>query len=122
MHIEPTREQLERLMAGGDGPVVMLNLLRFSPDGGRESYARYGEGVLPILARIGARVVWQGRADSVVIGDDDVDGWDTVLLVEYPSRQAFLGMVTSPEYQEIAAHRGAALADSRLVACTPQVP
>lgn len=118
MYIEPTGDQIERLIRGGDGPVSMLNLLRFVPDGGRESYADYGAGVLPLLAKIGAEVVWQGAADSVVIGDDDADAWDLVVIVRYPSRAAFLSMATSEEYAAIAGHRTAALADSRLVACT----
>ena len=90
MHIEPTPAQIDRFAREGEGPVVMLNLLRFKPDGGRESYQRYGAGVLPILERIGARIVWQGLPTSVVIGDDDADAWDLVVLVEYPSREAFL--------------------------------
>ena len=116
MHIEPTSAQIDHLASGGKGPVVMLNLLRFKPDGGRESYQKYGEGVLPILGRIGARIVWQGLPTSVVIGDDDADAWDLVVLVEYPSREAFLSMATSEEYQAIAHHRTEALVDSRLIA------
>jgi uncharacterized protein (DUF1330 family) len=123
MYIEPDVEQI-RVLAGSDltGPVVMLNLLKFAPDGGRASYLHYGEGVAPLLDRAGARILWQGRADSVVIGDSAGDGWDAVVLVEYPSRKAFLDMVLSPEYTAIADRRTAALADSRLIACTGQVP
>jgi len=118
VYIEPTAAQITALAAGGSDPVTMINLLRFKPDGGLESYQKYGEGVLPILARIGARVVWQGTPDSVVIGDAEADAWDLVVLVEYPSREAFLGMATSEEYQAIAHHRTEALTDSRLIACT----
>jgi hypothetical protein len=42
-----------------------------------------------------------------------------VLAVQYPSRSAFLSMVTDPDYLQVHAHRAAALADSRLIACTP---
>lgn len=119
MYIEPTGSQISELAEGGDGPVVMINLLRFAPDGGRESYQRYGADVLPILERIGAGVVWQGTPDSVVIGDVVADAWDLVVLVRYPSRQVFLGMATSEEYQAIAHHRTEALTDSRLIACAP---
>lgn len=123
MFIEPDADQIAEL-AGSElaGPVVMLNLLRFVPDGGLEAYLHYGEGVAPLLERVGARVLWQGRGDSVVIGDRDADGWDAVVLVEYPSRRAFLAMVSSPEYQAIAGRRTTALVDSRLVACTGQSP
>ncbi len=40
--------------------------------------------------------------------------WDVVLLVEYPSRQAFLDMVGSAEYQEIAHLRTEALRKGEL--------
>lgn len=119
MYIEPSREQIEQLAASSDtGPVVMINLLRYRPDGGEAAYAHYGEGVLPCLARVGARLVWQGRPGSVVIGDQ-ADLWDAVVLVEYPSRQAFLEMITSDEYRAIGGRRTEALADSRLIACDP---
>jgi uncharacterized protein (DUF1330 family) len=118
VYVDPTREQITRLLEGGNGPVFMLNLLRLRPDGGRESYARYGEEVLPLLTRVGGEIVWQGRGDSVVIGDDDADAWDLVVVVRYPSRGAFLEMVGSDDYARVVAHRTNAVADSRLIACS----
>ena len=94
-----------------DGPVTMLNLLAFDPDGGAERYAEYGRAVEPLLERVGARVLYAGAAGPAVIGSD---GWDLVLLVEYPTRQTFLDMVGSPEYMEIAHLRTEALARSQL--------
>ena len=87
-------------------PVVMLNLLRFKPDGGRERYEEYGAAVAPLLAGVGGRIVFAGEAASPLLGGD---GWDLVALVEYPTRQAFLEMIGSPEYQEIAHLRTEAL-------------
>jgi uncharacterized protein (DUF1330 family) len=128
MPIGPTKEQIQGLVDSPlDTPVVMLNLLKFAEraggDGGtgertgRESYARYGERMRELLERAGARVLFQGRADSVVIGGD-ADGWDAVILVEYPSRQAFLEMTSSPKYRDVSKDRGAGLVDSRLIAMT----
>jgi uncharacterized protein (DUF1330 family) len=124
MPIQPTREQIQDLVSSDhEGPVVMLNLLRFrdqSNDGagsGRDSYGRYGDSVRSLLEAAGGRVLWQGRADSVVIGDE-ADAWDAVILVEYPSRARFLDMVSKPDYQEVSSHRTNALVDSRLIACT----
>ena len=123
MAIHPTREQIERLSTSTHaGPVVMLNLLRFVPDGGRASYVHYGEGMQSILHKAGGKVLWYGRADSVVIGDDDRDAWDAVILVWYPSRQAFLDMVLDPEYRSVGERRTSALVDSRLIACTELYP
>ena len=119
MPILPTQQQLEELAESDEhGPVVMLNLLRFAAEGGRDSYASYGEGMRTVLQAAGAEVLWSGRGDSVVIGDPDDDRWDAVLLVRYPSRRAFLDMVSSSAYEKVGERRTSALVDSRLVACT----
>ncbi|MGA6949328.1 MAG: DUF1330 domain-containing protein [Solirubrobacterales bacterium] len=94
-----------------DGPVYMLNLLEFLPDGGAERYAEYGEAVAPLLERAGGKAVFAGRVAESLIGEGS---WDLMLLVSYPSRQAFLDMVSSPEYQEIEHLRSQALGRSEL--------
>ena len=94
-----------------EGPVVMLNLLDFKPAGGAERYAEYGMAVAPLLERVGGRVVFAGQAQAPVIGPSK---WDLVLLVEYPTRQAFLDMVGSSEYREIGHLRTEALERSEL--------
>lgn len=121
-HIEPTSEQFEALLAtAGEapGPVVMLNLLKFHADGGRESFARYGAEVQPHLDRVGASPVYAGDVGGVVIGRESDGDWDAVLLVSYPSRAAFVEMVTDAGYQEVTRHRTAALRTSALVATDP---
>jgi len=128
MPIGPTKDQIqERVDSPLDKPAVKLNLLKFAErasgngeDGertGRDSYARYGERMREMLEQTGARVLFQGRADSVVIGGA-ADGWDAVILVEYPSRKAFLEMTSTPKYREVSKDRGAGLVDSRLIAMT----
>ncbi len=101
----------QRAQQDGDGPVTMLNLLAFAPDGGQERYAEYGAAVAPLLERAGGRVVYAGQAVPPLLGDDR---WDLVALVEYPTRQAFLDMVSSPEYLAIAHLRSEALAKGEL--------
>lgn len=127
--IEPSPEQLRTLVgaAADDGPIVMINLLRYReraayppdagavPCSGREAYERYIAGVRPILAEVGARILWSGHVAQSVIGPAD-EAWDDAILVQYPSRTAFLGMVARPAYRAVAVHRSAALADSRLIA------
>jgi uncharacterized protein (DUF1330 family) len=92
--------------AGEDSPVTMLNLLRFKPDGGRERYLEYGTAVAPLLEKAGARVVFLGDSGLPLLGEGR---WDSVLLVEYPTGQAFLDMVASAEYQAIGHLRTEAL-------------
>jgi uncharacterized protein (DUF1330 family) len=53
----------------------------------------------------------------VVIGGES-DDWDAVILVEYPSRAAFLDMTSSSDYREVSKDRSGALIDSRLIAMT----
>ncbi|HEX7058661.1 MAG TPA: DUF1330 domain-containing protein [Solirubrobacterales bacterium] len=113
---EPERLNQEGLAAFAeraeeDSPVVMLNLLSFKPDGGRERYAEYGAAVAPLLEKAGAKVVFVAGAASPLIGEDS---WDMVLLVEYPSRQAFLDMIGSEEYRAIGHLRTEALVKGEL--------
>ena len=103
---------LTRSRSEDDGPVVMLNLIALQPDGGFERYGLYGEAVAPILERIGAAVLFSGAGGAALIGSEQK--WDLVLLVEYPSRAAFLGMIGSPEYQAIAHLRSEAITASEL--------
>ncbi|HEX8753461.1 MAG TPA: DUF1330 domain-containing protein [Solirubrobacterales bacterium] len=97
--------------AAEGAPVTMLNLLAFRPDGGRERYAEYGEAVAPLLERVGGRMTFAGQGAAALIGGRS---WDLVLLVEYPSRQAFLEMIGSEDYQAIAHLRTEALRASEL--------
>jgi uncharacterized protein (DUF1330 family) len=108
----PAREALAAFTKrAADGPVYMLNLLEFLPDGGAERYGEYGEAVAPLLERVGGRAIFAGRPAESLIG---AGSWDLMVLVEYPTRQAFLDMVSSPEYQEIAHLRSESLVRSEL--------
>lgn len=91
--------------------MVMLNLLAFKPDGGQERYMEYGAAVAPLLEKAGGRIVWAGAPAPALLGDGS---WDLVALVEYPTRQAFLEMIGSPAYQEIAHLRTEALTRGEL--------
>ena len=105
--MQPTPEQLQEFLALPDGPIVMVNLLKFKSDGGREEYRKYGRKILPILKKIGARILFSGEAKVCLIGNGD---WDQIALVEYPNKTALLKMAQSPEYQAIHHHREAGLA------------
>ena len=98
-------------LRAGEGPVYMLNLLEFRRDGGAERYAEYGEAVAPLLARAGGEAIFAGRPSESLIGEGE---WDLMILVSYPTRQAFLDMVSSPEYQAIEHLRTDALVRSEL--------
>jgi len=114
--MEPTRAQLDQLAADErPGPVVMLNLVQFRPEAtdgqgtGHDAYLRYSQGFIPLLKRGGGTVLWAGDVTGVAIGDDERDAWDYAVLVQYPSREAFVSTITSPEYAAINPHRLAGL-------------
>lgn len=126
MSVLPSEQQLADLIASTDeGPVVMLNLLRFKEhaDGidegvsGAEAYARYSAAIEPFLRAVGGRLRVALQAQEPVIGPEGRE-WDLVLLVEYPSRAKFMEMASNPEYLKVHAHREAAVADSRLIPCS----
>ncbi len=102
----PTPEQVQAFQALPAEPIVMVNLLKFKPGGGREDYGEYGRKIGPILQKIGARLIFSGEAKVCLIGGGD---WDRIALVEYPNPMALLQMSQSEEYQAIHHHRAAGL-------------
>ena len=109
--IEPTMDQIQEFMSlPEEGPVVMVNLLKFKPEGGAESYAKYAAATTKFLLAVGGRLIYRGRYRMPLIGDED---WDEILLVEYPSISAFFEMVRNEDYQAILHYRTEALLDSR---------
>ncbi|HYL59123.1 MAG TPA: DUF1330 domain-containing protein [Candidatus Acidoferrales bacterium] len=122
--IAPNPEEILKVVKSHQGPVVMINLLKFKAKAGGEegtgadAYGRYAEAVSPMLAARGARIVWTGKPLAMVIGDAAKD-WDAVVLVEYPSIQALIEMSSSAEYQKIHVHREAGLERTELIACAP---
>jgi uncharacterized protein (DUF1330 family) len=107
-------------------PLVMINLLKFrknaaypkgveaEPCTGREAYQRYAAVAVEKVLAVGGRPLWMGKCERSLIGPAE-ECWDEMLLVKYPSKEAFLKMVAMPDYQRAAIHRTAALEDSRLI-------
>jgi uncharacterized protein (DUF1330 family) len=143
MAITPTREQFTEFAHGArDGEVVMINLLHFaradeasppagdgggaedeggSASSGAGAYREYSDQVIKMVEARGGKVIWTGRPEHVLIGDSDADEWDLVALVSYPSRSAFIDMVTSPNYEQAHTHRERGLDRTVLLACEPLV-
>lgn len=108
-------DAFESFLNDDDGqPVVMLNLLRFREDGGRERYAEYLVVATPIVARFGAEIVYVGNGLPALSAEPG-QAWDAVALVRYPNRQAFADMAMDADYRDKAAPmREAALAEAVL--------
>jgi len=104
--VHPTPGQMEEFLALPDKPVVMMNLVKFKPDGGPAEYAKYAAAVAPLLKNVGGRVLFRASGAACFIGNAD---WDAVFLVEYPNPAALMQMVQSDDYQAIHHHREAGL-------------
>lgn len=131
--VNPNSEQLKSVLAEipQDQPIVMLNLLKFRPfadygDGasdcsGRDAYfQRYSVAAFQFVKQVGGELLWSGTAHGSIIAPPG-ESWDNILLVRYPSINAFMTMLKNPQYQQCAVHRTAALDDSRLIASTESV-
>lgn len=132
--LEPTQDgAVAFLRRGIEGPVVMLNLLRFravadysshpdlapaTPVTGAEAYERYIAATLPHLAASGGAILFDGRGADWFIGPP-AERWDRVLLIRQASVAAFLGFARDEAYLAGIGHRTAALADSRLLPLAP---
>ncbi len=94
----------------------MLNLLKFKQEGGREYYLRYIAASGPFVKGVGAEVLYFGKANELLNGDET---WDVVMLVKYPSRKAFLQMANDPGYLKTHEFRAEALERAVLYATDP---
>ena len=118
MPVDPTGQDLKHFLADDPGgPVVMLNMLRFK-EGGRESYEEYARRIQPFLEKVSAKIVFVGDLSTVLVAPESHD-WHTILIVSYPSRQAFSSMVADPNYQEITGLRTESLEEAVLQATIP---
>ena len=111
------------------GPVVMLNLLRFraladysaspelapdAPISGAEAFQRYIDHTTPFLTASGGAIRFLGKGGSWLIGPEG-EAWDMAMLIEQESVAAFLGWNSHEDYLRGIGHRTAALRDSRLL-------
>jgi len=128
--ISPNLERLQAFaQSEDDTPIMMINLVQYRDQAeyeddadeparsGREAYAHYSSLATRFVGEVSGKLVFMGGVESCLIAPEGED-WDAALLVQYPSRQAFIAMLSNPEYQAITFHRTAALADSRLIATT----
>ena len=115
--IVSNEDQFEKLAGSQDQePFVMLNLLKFKENGGREAYYKYMGGTSAFTQKIGAKVLYFGKANELLNGTEK---WDIVMLVQYPSRKAFLEMANDPDYLKVHELRKDALERAVLYATDP---
>jgi hypothetical protein len=124
----------ELALRAGDRPIWMLNFLSFrttaiypareadvpggSATSGERAYARYGQGLVRPLTRVGGHIAWASRSVGLLPDTNDGD-WDQIAIAVYPSPAAMLTMLGDPAYKAAHVHRVAGLARTRLLATQP---
>ncbi|OLS14320.1 MAG: hypothetical protein RBG13Loki_2051 [Promethearchaeota archaeon CR_4] len=94
--IKSNPEEFKKLETNpNESPFVMLNLLKFKSPGGAAAYNRYTKEASVFLKKVGGKVLYMGKANEMLNGEER---WDFVLLVQYPSRKAFIQMINNPDY------------------------
>jgi len=114
-------DRIKEMMAEGpDGPIYMINLLKFKEkaeyeDGretdltGYEAYQLYAKEVTKLLPEFGGKGIFAGDVTFLALGQVE-ELWDEVAIAMYPKRADLLQMSSSEKWQEISVHRTAGLA------------
>jgi uncharacterized protein (DUF1330 family) len=60
---------------------------------------RYSALTVPMIKARGGTLLWTGDAKTVALGQQAGNQWDYLALVYYPDVEAFIGMMTSEDYE-----------------------
>jgi hypothetical protein len=102
-------------------PVVIVNLLDFADEQHETAYREnFERPAAALIKSVGGHPVWKASAGDVVRGQV-LDGWSALELVGYPSRSAFIELVTSSDYRALLDARAQSLKRSAVLAATPAV-
>ncbi len=107
-------ESIQNLPA--DTSFLMLNALWFKPNGGAEMYRQYLKATQPFVEKYGASAENLSLPQGDLFGNFDAD---MVFFVRWPDKQAFLNLVSDPDYRKVARLRENAITKSYLVPCLP---
>jgi len=125
--LAPTDSQRSMLMSlPMDAPLGVFNLFLFHTTAqykegdpefgtakadvtGEQAYARYANIAGKMINDLGGRMVFSSPVNQIMIGPDNPK-WNKAAIMYFPTRQAFMDMLTDPEFQKTSRHRKAALA------------
>jgi len=103
-------------------PVVIVNLVDFPDADHAQAFLRdYETQAVAMIAALGGKELWKASASDVVRGQLH-DAWSMLDLVAYPSRAAFIELVTSSDYRALLAARDAAVSRTAMFEATPVEP
>jgi len=122
-YLDLTKEQFKAFMEYPTGEKLqMLNLLKFKDKveatgkSGGDQYKDYLKAAAPFTIKANAKITFYGTPKFNLIGPKNDLEWDKVLIVEYPTKNDFIAMITNKDYP--ANLRKMALSDSRLIFCS----
>ena len=128
---QPTADQFRAFRDDPhDGLIAQVNLLKFRViatydksdpehgDGasGAEAYQRYAEGFQTAAAENGGTCLLMGVVERYFIGQGD---WDAVMVMQFPTRAAFIKALNHESYKDLARHREAGLLCQELLTTRP---
>jgi len=124
--MEVNKEQLRALAElPEDQELLMLNLLRYKDRveetglTGETTYKQYIRAASPFFGEVDAEIVFFGSPELMLIGPEDQELWDDILLVKYRNAGEFFKMTQAKGYP--SALREQSLQDSRLIYCKPHI-
>ncbi len=130
---QPTADQFRSFRDDPhEGPIAQVNLLKFrikaeypgdAPEhgdgvSGAEAYQRYADAFQVAAAEVGASCLLMGATERYFIGQGD---WDAVMVMHFPSRQAFITTLNHKTYRDMHHHRDAGLLCQELIVTRPTV-
>lgn len=105
-----------------DGPVLMLNLSRYTPAAGfpnGDLYQRYICGLETFLRTAGAQILWRLPVLGQAVGDQKIN---EVLAAWYPTHRAFLHLPTMSGAEENYRLRGLCVEHAVIHRCPGALP
>ena len=101
--IENEREEMKRMVASGDNsPVLMINQNRYTddafPDG--DLYKRWRAVNKKMIDGVKGKILWTLPVEGQILVNGHLEPLDEILAYWYPSSQAFLDMISSPDRRE----------------------
>lgn len=128
----PQEAQLAKLGSlPQEAPLAVLNLFRFNAEAGyrpedpefgteaaritgREAWAAYAAAAGKAIVALGGRVVFSTRVEQLMIGPEEAH-WELAAVMYFPTRKAFVELLSDPDFQAVSRHRKAALADHCMI-------
>jgi uncharacterized protein (DUF1330 family) len=102
--VNPSAESITALAGWpDDNAIAMVNLLKYDGAAGRQAYGRYAQVAAQTIAARGGSLIYLGPVVA------PPGSWDSLAIVRYPRRAAFLDMQNDPAYQGAVPDRTAGL-------------